>query len=165
MANLFCKNGSIPKLEPMDINALTGEVIDYFRQRLPHQGQGVQINFAPGDVVPVNLNHELYNWVIENLLKNSLEAVDSKNGVITVKTSLVSSGKKVAVEVADNGRGVSRLDARRIFRPGFTTKRRGWGLGLSLAQRIIREYHKGSIALAASEPGKGATFVIILPRA
>ena len=165
VANRFGKIGSIPKLEPMDINALTGEVIDYFRQRLPHQGQGVQINFAPGAVVPVNLNHELYNWVIENLLKNSLEAVDSKNGVITVKTSLVSSGRKVAVEVADNGRGISRLDARRIFRPGFTTKRRGWGLGLSLARRIIREYHKGSITLAVAEPGKGATFVIILPKA
>jgi len=81
-----------------------------------------------------------------------------------VKTYLSSSGKRVVVEISDNGRGIPRRDARRIFRPGFTTKKRGWGLGLSLARRIIEDYHRGSIILAASEPGKGSTFVIHLPR-
>jgi two-component system, NtrC family, sensor histidine kinase KinB len=165
VANRFGKIGSLPKLEREDINLLTGEVVDYFRKRLPHRGAGVQIDFIPGELPAVDLDRELYNWVVENLLKNSLEAVDSREGKIIVRTYTISGDKRVIVEVADNGRGISRRDARRIFRPGFTTKRRGWGLGLSLARRIIKEYHKGNIYLAAGEPGKGATFVIQLPAA
>ncbi|NMC43145.1 MAG: HAMP domain-containing histidine kinase [candidate division Zixibacteria bacterium] len=165
VANRFGKIGSLPKLEREDLNRLTGEVVDYFRKRLPHQGGGVQIDFLPGELPAVDLDRELYNWVVENLLKNSLEAVDSREGKIVVRTYTLSGDKRVIVEVADNGRGISRGDARRVFRPGFTTKRRGWGLGLSLARRIIKEYHKGNIYLAASEPGKGATFVIQLPAA
>ena len=165
VANRFGKIGSLPKLEREDLNRLTAEVVDYFQRRLPHQGGGVQISFIPGEIPEAKLDRELYNWVVENLLKNSLEAVDSRQGVITVRTFTLSSNKRIIVEVSDNGRGISRGDARRIFRPGFTTKRRGWGLGLSLARRIINEYHKGNIYLAASEPGKGSTFVIQLPRA
>lgn len=165
VANRFGKIGSLPKLEREDLNRLTDEVVDYFRKRLPHQGGGVQIDFIPGELPAVDLDRELYNWVVENLLKNSLEAVDSREGKIVVRTYTFSGDKRVIVEVADNGRGISRGDARRVFRPGFTTKRRGWGLGLSLARRIIKEYHKGNIYLAASEPGKGATFVIQLPAA
>lgn len=165
VANRFGKIGSLPKLEREDLNRLTGDVVDYFRKRLPHQGGGVQIDFLPGELPAVDLDRELYNWVVENLLKNSLEAVDSHEGKIVVRTYALAGDKRVIVEVADNGRGISRGDARRVFRPGFTTKRRGWGLGLSLARRIIKEYHKGNIFLAASEPGKGATFVIQLPAA
>jgi signal transduction histidine kinase len=92
-----------------------------------------------------------------------LEAVDAKTGKITVTTGLSSSGKEVVVQVTDNGKGIPRADARRVFRPGYTTKKRGWGLGLSLARRIIGEYHKGSISLAGSEPGMGTTFAVHLP--
>ena len=147
----------------MDINRLTGEVVEYYRERLPHQGEGVQIHFIPGNIPEARVNRELYNWVVENLLKNSLEAVNSKTGVITVKTYPDTNGHSIRVEISDDGRGIARRDARRIFRPGYTTKRRGWGLGLSLARRIIRDYHQGNLSLAASEPGKGATFIIELP--
>jgi signal transduction histidine kinase len=146
-----------------DINRLTAEVVDYYRERLPYKGAGVQMEFEPGDIPEVRVNPELYCWVVENLIKNSLEAVDSKSGRITARIRRGNSGKYVIVEITDNGRGIPRGDARRIFRPGYTTKKRGWGLGLSLARRIIQEYHKGSISLVRSEPGKGTTFAIHLP--
>jgi len=164
IANRFGMIGSVPKLEKTDVNKATTEVVNYFRERLPYRGTGVQIDFTAGEIPEILLNGELNDWVIEHLFKNSLEAVDPKTGKITVKTYLSSSGKRVVVEISDNGRGIPRRDARRIFRPGFTTKKRGWGLGLSLARRIIEDYHRGSIILAASEPGKGSTFVIHLPR-
>ncbi len=163
IANRFGKIGSIPVLETEDINRLTGDVVEYYRERLPHRGKGVQLRFEPGDIPETKVNRELYSWVVENLIKNSLEAVDAKTGAISVKTRRINSGKMISIEVADNGRGIPRGDARRVFRPGYTTKKRGWGLGLSLARRIIQDYHKGSIALVRSEPGKGTTFVIHLP--
>jgi two-component system, NtrC family, sensor histidine kinase KinB len=163
IANRFGKIGSMPKMEKGNINTLTNEVVVYYRERLPHSGQGVRIDFVPGEVPETNVNPELYRWVVENLLKNSLEAVDAKTGVITIRVRPSASRKQVVIEVTDNGRGIPRGDARRIFRPGYTTKKRGWGLGLSLARRIITEYHKGEIFLAKSEPGKGATFTIRLP--
>jgi signal transduction histidine kinase len=165
IANRFGKIGSVPILEKIDLNKLTGEIVDYFRERLPHRGKGVQLQFQPGRVPEVNLNPELYGWVVENLLKNGLEAVDAKTGRITVRTQRASSGKAVVVEVIDNGPGIPRSDARRVFRPGYTTKKRGWGLGLSLARRIIQDYHKGSISLAKSETESGTTFAIQLPLA
>ncbi|MCP4566743.1 MAG: HAMP domain-containing histidine kinase [FCB group bacterium] len=165
VANRFSCIGSVPKLELADINEVTGAVVEYMSERLPHGGAGVKIQFSPGDVSASYINRELYCWVVENLLKNGLEAVDAKTGIINVKTYRINSGKFIGVEVADNGRGISRVDSRRVFRPGFTTKRRGWGLGLSLARRIIHEYHKGSILLVRSEPGKGSVFAIHLPSA
>jgi len=163
IANRFGKIGSVPALKKGDVNRITGEVVHYFKERLPHGGKGVQLEFRPGDIPEVKVNPELYGWVIENLIKNGLEAVDAKSGHITVKTRPASSGKAVEIEVSDNGKGISRSDYRRVFRPGYTTKKRGWGLGLSLARRIIHEYHNGSIALSKSEPGKGTTFTIHLP--
>ncbi len=165
VANRFGKIGSRPKLEKRDINHLTGEVVDYFRERLPHHGEGAQIQFVPGEISAAKVNRELYNWVIENLIKNALEAVDSKTGFIKVRTFSESGNRWIRVEISDNGRGIMRRDVRRIFRPGYTTKRRGWGLGLSLARRIIHDYHNGNLYLVTSEPGKGSTFVIELPTA
>jgi signal transduction histidine kinase len=165
IANRFGKIGSIPSLERQDINRLTEEVVAYFRQRLPYGGKGVQIRFIPGEIAEGRVNRELYSWVVENLVKNSLEAVDAKTGEITVKTYPASSGRIILIEVTDNGRGIARRDFRRIFRPGYTTKKRGWGLGLSLARRIVQEYHRGSIELVRSEVGKGTTFVVRLPAA
>ncbi len=163
IANRFGKIGSIPVLDTEDVNRLTADVVDYYRERLPHGGKGVQLRFEPGDIPETKVNRELYSWVVENLIKNSLEAVDAKTGAISVKTRRNNSGKTILIEVTDNGRGIPRGDARRVFRPGYSTKKRGWGLGLSLARRIIQDYHKGSINLIKSEPGKGTTFVIHLP--
>jgi len=163
IANRFGKIGSLPVRELSQINDLTAEVVQYFRDRLPHSGKGVQIHFIPGMLPEVMVNPDLYDWVIENLLKNALEAVDSKTGEIYVKSWTVPGEKKIVIEVTDNGRGIPRRDMRKIFRPGFTTKKRGWGLGLSLARRIVREYHGGSIALTKTEAGRGSTFTIRLP--
>ena len=165
IANRFGKIGSLPVLSDNDVNQLTAEVVDYYRERLPHAGKGVQIDFAPGDIPETKVDRELYSWVVENLIKNSLEAVDARTGRISVATRPASSGRAIIVEVTDNGRGVARSDSRRIFRPGYTTKKRGWGLGLSLARRIIQEYHKGTITLVKSDPGKETTFAIHLPTA
>jgi len=163
IANRFGKIGSIPVLNTEDVNRLTADVVEYYRERLPHGGKGVQLRFEPGDIPETKVNRELYSWVVENLIKNSLEAVDAKTGTISVTTHRGNSGKTISIEVTDNGRGIPRGDARRVFRPGYTTKKRGWGLGLSLARRIIHDYHKGSISLVRTEPGKGTTFVIHLP--
>jgi signal transduction histidine kinase len=163
VANRFGKIGSAPGLKRENINDIIGEVVDYFSTRLPHHGAGVKLEYFPGDTSEVLVDRELFSWVIENLLKNALEAVDSKTGVITVKTFRGASSKYVTVEVADNGRGIPSRDSRRIFKPGYTTKKRGWGLGLSLARRIVRDYHGGKIYLARSGEEAGSTFVITLP--
>jgi len=107
----------------------------------------------------VKINPSLFEWVIENLCKNAVDAMEGA-GVITLFTN--DEGDRVAIEVSDTGKGIRKKDIANVFRPGFTTKKRGWGLGLSLAKRIVEEYHKGRIWVKASEPGKGTTFRIEL---
>ena len=106
-------------------------------------------------------NPSLLSWVLENLIRNAVDAMEGKG---EIKVILTTSDSAVFVDVADNGRGISRSDARNVFAPGFTTKKRGWGLGLSLTKRIIEEYHSGKIALLKTEVGVGTTFRIILRR-
>ncbi|MEZ5358031.1 MAG: HAMP domain-containing sensor histidine kinase [Candidatus Zixiibacteriota bacterium] len=163
IANRFGKIGSEPILKRRDINELTGEVVRYYQERLPHHGDGVKITYSAGDVPEINVNRQLYAWVIENLIKNALESVDAKTGVIDVTTRFDTSSRKAKIRVSDNGRGIPRRVARRIFKPGYTTKKRGWGLGLSLSRRIIHDYHRGTLLLVKSEPGKGSVFEISLP--
>jgi len=105
----------------------------------------------------------LIAWVVENLIKNSLQAVDSKEGIITIWTKQDQAQNKVILGVTDNGKGIPSADQKRIFRPGYTTKKRGWGLGLSLAKRIVEEYHSGRIYLKESIPDIRTTFVVFLP--
>jgi signal transduction histidine kinase len=107
------------------------------------------------------MNASLFEWVIENLCKN---AVDAMEGSGRIEISLMEESNRVAIEVSDNGKGIRKKDIRNIFTPGFTTKQRGWGLGLSLARRIVEEYHKGRIFVKSSEVGKGTTFRIELPK-
>ena len=116
-----------------------------------------------GEVPPVDINRELMEWVIENLVKNSAEALPAIGGRIEIATEHVPRDGIVKVLFTDNGKGLSQADARRIFAPGYSTKRKGWGLGLALARRIIEEYHKGRLFVGWSEVGKGTTFVICLP--
>ena len=112
--------------------------------------------FPDHDVI-VKMNASLFEWVIENLCKNSVDAMEG-NGMITI--TLIDAQSEVVVEVKDNGKGIKKKDLNSVFTPGFTTKKRGWGLGLSLAKRIVEEYHKGRIFVKQSELGKGTTFRI-----
>ncbi len=163
IANRFEQIGSIPELKPTDLNAVVAEATAYFRQRLPHKGSGVTIKDSLGSLVPAKANAELISWVVENLIKNSLESVESREGMIEVSTSLDKEKKTVNIEVTDNGRGIPFRLQKKIFKPGYTTKKRGWGLGLSLAKRIVEEYHQGRIFLKESIPRQRTTIRICIP--
>ncbi|MCI0331304.1 MAG: ATP-binding protein [candidate division Zixibacteria bacterium] len=163
VANRFGQIGSMPELKAADLNGVLTESVNYFKQRLPHQGNGAVIRENLVSLPPVEVNAELFGWVIENLIKNALEAVDPKLGVIEISTGIEPSGKAVWIQVADNGRGVPSGVQKRIFNPGFTTKKRGWGLGLTLAKRIVEEYHKGKLFLEESMPNVRTAFKISLP--
>jgi hypothetical protein len=163
IAARFSQIGSPPELTTVNLNQVINEAVGYFQQRLPYAGSGVKIkeNFSGDNQVPGNA--ELLSWVLENLLKNSLESVDPKDGIIEVSL-LTNPRKKCAlISVIDNGRGILPKDQKKIFSPGFTTKKRGWGLGLSLAKRIVEQYHQGKIHLAESVPGVRTEFRILLP--
>jgi NtrC-family two-component system sensor histidine kinase KinB len=162
VANRFGLIGSRPELEACNLNELVQEAVDYYRRRLPFQGQGIQIHFDPGDLPPVPANPELFGWALENLIKNALQAVDPSEGRVKLKTVAESGGDRVSLELQDNGRGIPAPAARKIFRPGFTTKKRGWGMGLTLVKRIIDEYHRGRVELERSKPGE-TVFKITLP--
>lgn len=162
VANRFGLIGSIPELTECDLNELVEEAVAYYRRRLPFEGKGIRIDVEAGQVSKVRLNAELFGWVLENLIKNSLQASDSKNGQVRIVTYMAPNGKHVILNVIDNGKGISVAAARKIFRPGFTTKKRGWGMGLTLVKRIVEEYHGGRIALARSRPGE-TIFEVTLP--
>jgi signal transduction histidine kinase len=163
IATRFGQIGSTPELKSADLNKVVSDTVAYFKHRLPHAGSGVVIRENLGNLVPVRVNTELLSWVIENLLRNSLEAVDPKQGVIQISTKLGKDKKDITIEVYDNGRGIPSSEQKKIFKPGYTSKKRGWGLGLSLAKRIVEEYHLGKIFLKESIPNERTTFLIIIP--
>jgi hypothetical protein len=154
VANRFGMIGSIPDLKPSSLNERVTEVVDYYRRRLPFQGEGIKINVEAGEVPSLPLNLELFTWGMENLIKNALQAVDSKTGRIDLRLSVSADKRNAIIEVQDNGKGITAAAARKIFRPGFTTKKRGWGLGLTLTKRIVEDYHGGRIWLERSRPGE-----------
>ncbi len=163
IAHRFEQIGSVPELKSTDLNAVVSEVAAYFRQRLPHNGSGVIIKEKLGELIPAKANAELMSWVVENLLKNSLEAVDPREGKIEVSTCLDKEKKNILILVSDNGRGIPTRQHKKIFKPGYTTKKRGWGLGLSLAKRIVEEYHLGKISLKESIPHERTTVRLSIP--
>lgn len=156
----FSKIGSETILSPNNVNEVVGATVMYFRKRIP---RNVTLSYNGLAMAPVkaNINVALFEWVIENLLKNSLDAMQGK-GEIDVRMS--STEKSVIIDVSDTGKGIAKGNWKRIFEPGFTTKTRGWGLGLSLSRRIVKDYHHGKIFVARSEMGQGTTFCIILKR-
>jgi len=161
IATRFGQIGSIPELEENDLNSLIQETVAYYRLRIP--SSGLIISPSYGDIPPVMINIELMSWVIENLIKNSLEATDPRTGMIKITTEFDSSRKRILITVEDNGRGVPQSEFKKVFAPGFTTKKRGWGLGLTLAKRIVEEYHGGRIYLKTSDPGSKTVFAIEIP--
>jgi len=161
VATRFGQIGSIPELEKGNLNQPLTETVAYFKMRLPGGGKGVEIIEQYGNIPDININQELISWVIENLIKNSLEAVDPKEGKIYINT--LAYDNCVQVTVSDNGKGIPAANQNRIFEPGFSTRKRGWGLGLTLAKRIVEEYHGGKIWLMKSEPYVKTEFIIELP--
>lgn len=154
----FSKIGSKPQLEPADLGKVIRDTIDYLKTRTSRKIHYViEDHLAPGLMVP--LNAHLFEWVIENLVKN---AVDAMNGAGTFTVTLSDDPKNVFIDLADTGKGIPRSQFGAIFQPGFTSKKRGWGLGLSLARRIIHSYHRGKIFVKSSQPNAGATFRIVL---
>ena len=159
IADRFSKIGSLPEPQPSSLNNVISNVVDYIDRRTS-SAVLMTVNMPNHDVV-VRINASLFEWVIENLCKNAVDAMEGK-GKIWI--SVIEDGYDVAIEVADNGKGIKHKDLKSVFKPGFTTKKRGWGLGLSLAKRIVEEYHKGRIFVKESEIGIGTTFRIELKR-
>ncbi len=159
IAERFSKIGSLPEPVPSSLIEVMNHVIDYMDRRTSHKVKMEKV-FPPQDII-VKINASLFEWVIENLCKNAVDAMEG-SGRITL--FMQDEGDKVAIEVSDTGKGIKKKDIGNVFKPGFTTKKRGWGLGLSLAKRIVEEYHKGHIYVKSSEVGKGTTFRIELPK-
>lgn len=159
IADRFSKIGAKPEPVPTILQEVVERVVDYMNRRTSHR---VTISTVfPQHRVMVKLNSSLFEWVIENLCKNAVDAMGGENGTITLR--VFERGDKAVIEVSDTGRGIKKKDVRNVFKPGFTTKRRGWGLGLSLAKRIVEEYHEGRIWVKNSEVGRGTTFRVELP--
>jgi sensor histidine kinase len=158
IADRFSKIGSLPEPLPASLNEVMAHAIDYIDKRTPKR-----INLVtqfPSEDIILNLNASLFEWVIENLCKNAVDAIGEQPGTITL--SMQKTAQKVIIEISDTGKGIRKKDIGNVFRPGFTTKKRGWGLGLSLAKRIVEEYHQGKIMVKSSEVGIGTTFLIEL---
>lgn len=160
IADRFSKIGSLPEPVEASMNEVLQHVVEYMDRRTS-QRVVIQGHFPAHDVI-VRINASLFEWVIENLCKNAVDAMEDGQGRIDLW--LLEEDNIVAIEVADNGKGIKKKDLSSVFTPGFTTKKRGWGLGLSLARRIVEEYHKGRIFVKQSELGRGTTFRIEIKR-
>lgn len=155
IADRFSKIGSLPEPVPTSLREVMTNVMEYMERRTSRQVR-ISCHF-PKDDITVSLNQSLFEWVIENLCKNAVDAMEGKG---SIDVTLTSTNGKAVIEVSDTGKGIRKKDIDNIFRPGFTTKKRGWGLGLSLAKRIVEEYHHGKIFVKNTEIGVGTTFRI-----
>lgn len=159
IADRFSKIGSVPQLKEENLVGRLQGMVAYMRMRKP---QKVTIDFEhEEDDVQVLLSGPLFDWVIENLIRNALDAMEGEGRILI---SLHNQPRVVTIDISDTGKGIPKNNFKKVFAPGFSTKQRGWGLGLSLARRIIQKYHNGSIFVKSSEPGKGTTFRIIFRR-
>lgn len=160
IAARFSKIGSKPNLHENELVGCIRNTMSYLKTRIPATIH-LETNITDTDKIYLPLNVELFEWVIENLCKNAVDAIGT-NG--TIRITIESDDKNVGIEISDTGKGISKSDFKNVFKPGYTTKNRGWGLGLSLAKRIVEEYHGGKIFVKSSEIGKGTTFRINLKK-
>jgi hypothetical protein len=156
----FGKIGSTPQLEKKNIVSQVTAMMDYMKKRASGKVNFI-INTHHKNEIIASVSGPLFDWVIENLLKNSLDAME---GAGSIHIEMEEQHDKIHIDISDTGKGIPRSQVRKVFRPGFSTKKRGWGLGLSLSKRIIEQYHKGEIFVKNSEPGKGSTFRIVLKK-
>jgi nitrogen-specific signal transduction histidine kinase len=157
----FSKIGSNPELYPENIYTVLLNSISYLKNRVSKKIE-ISYKFDESMELFIPLTSSLFSWVIENLVRNSVDAIEDKPGIISI--DVFDVGKEVIIEVTDNGKGIPKSKFKTIFQPGYTTKKRGWGLGLSLSKRIIENYHNGKIFIKASEPNKATTFKIVLKK-
>ncbi len=160
IADRFSKIGSSPELEPTNLYDQLGAIQSYMKRRAPRRVIFDFPDCKQADPIIVNINQHLFSWVLENLIRNSLDAMDGK-GDITA--TVHQSSAKVSIDLSDTGKGIPSNKFKSVFTPGYSTKQRGWGLGLSLAKRIIENYHKGRIFVKSSKVDEGTTFTISLP--
>lgn len=173
VSDRFGKIGSKPVLEERDVVVQVRNMMEYIRKRAAGKvqfslqgpgrpGEGIVGREGVGDdALYARISGPLFDWVIENLLKNALDAMEGKG---TISVTIQENEKEILIDVADTGKGIAAKNLQKVFKPGFTTKKRGWGLGLSLSKRIIEQYHKGQIYVRSSEPGKGTTFRVVLKK-
>lgn len=158
----FSKIGSKPEIKNHIVFEETKKVTEYFNRRLPQTGKTVELVVTGNETCCAKMNSELFEWVLENLIKNALDAIENKNGRISIE---ITEGKKnIEIEVSDNGKGIDLRRRKDVFRPGYSTKKRGWGLGLSLSKRIVEGYHGGKIFVKSSSPTEGTIFKILLKK-
>lgn len=160
IAERFSKIGSVPELTEVQLSGVLDRASEYLRKRMPKKVKLEMVNEVPLETT-IDVNEALFSWVIENLLKNALDAI-SGPGKISIEAS--EKGRLIQIDVSDSGKGIPKHQWKTVFKPGFTTKKRGWGLGLSLTRRVVENYHKGKIWVLHSEVGKGTTFRITLPK-
>jgi len=161
VSSRFSGIGSLPKLDEQSLKPVIENISEYMRRRLPQGGKTVELSIDIPEELKAPLNAELFEWVIENLLKNAIDATLFEQGKIDISAKKMDGN--VLIDVSDSGKGIDRRQWKNVFRPGYSTKKRGWGLGLSLARRIVEDYHGGSLVLLHSRPDEGTTFRITLP--
>tara|TARA_Y100000588_G_scaffold342781_1_gene387819 strand:+ start:4150 stop:5391 length:1242 start_codon:yes stop_codon:yes gene_type:complete len=161
IASRFSQIGSIPELRMGKVGDVVMETATYLKRRLPSE---VSFEYLPGPTPPVPMNRELLGWALENLFKNAADAIEGRSGGrIEVTTKVREEGEWVDMSIRDNGKGIAPNALKQVFIPGYSTKKRGWGLGLAFVKRIVEDYHNGRISIQESAPGKGTTFLICLP--
>lgn len=158
VSDRFGKIGSTPQLENRNILQQVHTMVDYMKKRASGK-VSFSVDTKDKTDITANISPPLFDWVIENLLKNALDAMEGKG---SVNISMQANNGQIIIDVADTGKGIATQNINKVFKPGFTTKKRGWGLGLSLSKRIIEQYHQGKLFVKQSEPGKGTTFRIVL---
>ncbi len=156
----FSKIGSQPKLDPLDLKVVLENSVNYIRSRVPRSIE-ITTNFAQNEKIVVPLNTDLFEWVIENICKNAVDAI-GQSGKISVTAE--AHNDNIIIDIKDSGKGIPKANFKTVFNPGYTTKNRGWGLGLSLVKRIIEQYHQGKVFVKHSEIGVGTTFRIVLKK-
>ena len=162
ITNRFSQIGSRPDFQEESLQALVDELLDYFQRRIPRGKRSIKLETHINPDLPLlRLNRDLFSWVLENLIKNAIDAINGKEGTITIRADYLNQNS-VYIDISDTGKGIPVRDRKNVFNPGFSTKKRGWGLGLSLAKRIVEEYHGGSIQVKESQLGQGTTFRIVL---
>jgi len=164
VAQRFSQIGTEAELKKQDIVPVLKDVVNYFQRRLPQYGKSVVIEELYPDRMDCFINKDLFEWAVENLIKNAIDAIEGETGRVIIQLSENQNGKQYYVDITDSGKGMTKSQRRHIFKPGYTTKPRGWGLGLSLVKRIIEDYHRGKLLVKFSKQNEGTTMRIFLPR-